>query len=188
MSQGMVVVLTGPSGVGKGTLLRSLFQNHPEMHFSVSATTRGPRPGEVDGRHYYFVDRDEFQRMIDQQELLEWAEFADNFYGTPRQPVIEQLEEGKVVVLEIEVEGARQVRKTFPEALQIFILPPSVEELENRIRRRAQDAEAAIERRLKKAQIEIDAAHEFDLQIVNDDLERTIEQIEVVLFPSVMQS
>jgi len=179
---GKLIVLTGPSGVGKGTLLRSLLQRHPELYFSVSMTTRPPRSGEIPGQHYYFVSRAQFEQMASRGELLEWAEFAGNYYGTPRQPVLEQIRQGKSVVLEIELVGARQIRQTFPEALQIFIMPPSFAELERRIRSRAQDSEAAIARRLTRAREEINAAREFDLQVVNDDLEAALRAIEAALF------
>lgn len=182
MGQGRLIVLTGPSGVGKGTLLRSLLQRHPELHVSVSVTTRSPRPGEVDGQHYYFVSRPTFERMVANGELLEWAEFAGNFYGTPRISVEEHIRQGHWVILEIELEGARQIRRTFPEALRIFILPPSLPELEYRIRHRGQDSEEAITRRLKRAQEEIDAASEFDIQIVNDDFDKALDRIEATLF------
>jgi len=180
-SPGKLVVLTGPSGVGKGTLLRHLRQRHPHLYLSTSATTRNPRPGEVDGQHYYFVSRETFEHMITQGDLLEWAEFAGNYYGTPRQPVEIQIERGNQVILEIELEGARQVAQSFPEALKVFIMPPSKAELERRIRDRGQDDEAAIERRLKRAQVELDAADEFDIQIVNDDLDQALARLEEVL-------
>ncbi len=182
MAKGELIVLTGPSGVGKGTLLRSLLQRHPELFLSISVTTRSPRPGEIDGLHYYFVDRPQFERMVAQGELLEWAEFAGNCYGTPRSPVEAQVSQGQLVILEIELEGARQVRRSFPEAIQIFLLPPSMVELEDRIRSRGQDSEAAITRRLQRAQEEVAAADEFDVQIVNDDLEKALSRIEETLF------
>lgn len=182
MGTGRLIVLTGPSGVGKGTLLKALLKRHPDLYLSVSATTRQPRPGEMDGQHYQFVSRIEFERMVAQGELLEWAEFAGNYYGTPRRPVEEKIRQGKWVVLEIELEGARQIRKTFPEALRIFILPPSLNELEYRLRHRAQDSEEAIVRRLERARSEINAADEFDMQVINDDLDKALERIEVALF------
>ena len=129
---GRLVVFTGPSGVGKGTLLRQLRQRHPELYLSTSATTRSPRPGEIDGKHYYFVSPETFQQMIEKGELLEWAKFAGNCYGTPRQSVEIQIERGNQVILEIELEGARQVAQSFPDALKIFVLPPSYEELERK--------------------------------------------------------
>lgn len=182
MGRGKLVVLTGPSGVGKGTLLRSLLQRHPDLYLSVSATTRSPRPGEVDGKNYYFVSRSAFEQMVAEGEFLEWAEFAGNYYGTPRTPVEKKIAEGKWVILEIELQGARQIRKNFPDALRIFILPPSIPELEYRIRNRGQDTEEAISRRLQRAQEEIDAASEFDIQIVNDDFEKALDRIEAALF------
>jgi guanylate kinase len=180
---GKLIVLTGPSGVGKGTLLRSLLRRHPELYLSISVTTRAPRKGEVQGRDYYFVTRPEFERMAANQQLLEWAEFAGNCYGTPRQPVEAQIKQGTWVVLEIELQGARQIFQSFPDALGIFILPPSLSELEQRLRRRASESEEAILRRLDRARTEIDAVDEFDLRVVNDDIERAIAQIETALFP-----
>lgn len=181
LSQGKLIVLTGPSGVGKGTLMRSLLQRHPELYYSVSATTRSPRPGEIDGKHYHFISRSKFEQLVARGEFLEWAEFAGNYYGTPRQAVLNQINSGKCVVLEIELEGARQIRNSFPEAFSIFILPPSLSELEKRIRSRGQDPEEAIIRRLHRAQDEIHAAHEFDIQIINDDFEAALSSIEEAL-------
>jgi guanylate kinase len=182
MQAGRLIVLTGPSGVGKGTLLRSLLKRHPELYLSVSATTRQPRPGEIDGKHYYFVSRHKFEQMLTAGELLEWAEYAGNYYGTPSLPVERQIQLGQSVILEIEVVGARKIHKTFPTALRIFILPPSLAELEQRIRRRGQDSAEAIAQRLSCAKAEIDAADEFDLQIVNDDLETALFSIEAAIF------
>ncbi|MGA1408820.1 MAG: guanylate kinase [Prochlorotrichaceae cyanobacterium] len=179
---GQVVVLTGPSGVGKGTLLRSVLSQHPELHLSVSATTRSPRPGEVEGQDYYFVSQSVFEDWVATGQLLEWAEYAGNYYGTPRQPVLAQLAQGKTVILEIELEGARQVRQTFPEALQVFVLPPSLAVLEERLRGRSQDSAAAIEKRLDRAKVELAAADEFDVQIVNDSLDQAIVALETTLF------
>ena len=179
---GQLIVFTGPSGVGKGTLLRQLLQRHPEAKLSISATTRAPRAGEVHGQHYYFVSPDTFDAMVTEGQLLEWAQFAGNCYGTPRQPLEALIDEGHLVILEIELEGARQVRETFPRAKQIFVLPPSLEELELRLRQRGQDADSALAKRLARARVELAAADEFDIQIVNDDLERALEELELAVF------
>jgi len=181
-SAGKLIVLTGPSGVGKGTLVKKLLARHPQLYLSVSATTRSPRLGEVNGRDYYFVDRNSFQQMIERGQLLEWAEYAGNYYGTLRATVEEQMALGRFVLLEIELIGARIVGETFPEAHRIFILPPSLEELERRLRARAQDSEAAIAQRLQRARTEIAASHEFDRQIVNCDLETALQELETAIF------
>lgn len=178
---GKLIVLTGPSGVGKGTLVRSLLQRHPQLYLSISATTRSPRAGEADGEHYYFVNRSDFEKMIAENQLLEWAEFAGNYYGTPSLPIEQQIAQGKSILLEIELEGARQIHQSFPSALRIFILPPSFAELEKRLRDRSSDADEAIARRLQRAQVEVDAADEFDLQIVNDDFDTALQQLETAM-------
>lgn len=182
--QGRLIVLTGPSGVGKGTLLKALLQRHPELKLSISATTRSPRAGEVDGVNYYFITRQQFDLMVSEGEFIEWAEFANNCYGTPRRAVEEQLQAGQWVILEIELDGARQIRQSFPEAYRIFILPPSIEELESRIRGRGQDSDDAIDRRLQRAKAEIDAASEFDVQIINDEFHTALDRLELTLFPA----
>ncbi len=182
-AQGRLIVLTGPSGVGKGTLLKALLQRHPELKLSISATTRSPREGEVDGVNYYFITRQQFDLMVSEDEFIEWAEFAKNCYGTPRRAVEEQLKAGEWVILEIELDGARQIRQSFPEAYRIFILPPSIEELESRIRGRGQDSDDAIDRRLQRAKAEIDAANEFDVQIINDEFDAAVDRLELTLFP-----
>ena len=176
--RGKLIVLTGPSGVGKGTLVQILLQRHPEIYLSISATTRAPRPGETYGEHYYFVSRADFKKMISDRQLLEWAEFAGNYYGTPRLPVEQQIAEGKTVLLEVELDGANQISTSCPNALRIFILPPSFSALEQRLRDRATDSSSAIDSRLKRAQIEIASAGEFDVQITNDDLETALHQLE----------
>lgn len=182
LSPGKLMILTGPSGVGKGTLMRTLLQRHPELYYSVSATTRTPRTGEIDGKNYYFISRTNFEQLVAGGEFLEWAEFAGNYYGTPREPVLEKVNSGKIVLLEIELDGARQVRSSFPEAISIFILPPSLRELEKRIRCRNQDSQDAIARRLLLATEEIKAADEFDIQIVNDDFETALHSLERAIF------
>jgi guanylate kinase len=181
-SLGKLIVLTGPSGVGKGTLMQKLLQRHPELYYSVSATTRSPRPGEINGKNYYFVRRSQFEQLVAEGEFLEWAEFAGNYYGTPRAAVLEHIQSGQLVILEIELEGARQIKASYCNTLSIFILPPSFSELARRIRGRGQDSQEAIARRLNRAEEEIKAADEFDIQIVNDDFETALNQIESVLF------
>lgn len=182
LPSGRLIVVTGPSGVGKGTLVRSLLQRHPELHLSLSVTTRPPRPDEIEGQHYHFVCPSQFEQMKAAGELLEWAEFAGNYYGTPRSSVEEYITQGKWVLLEIELEGARKIHQIFPLALRIFILPPSLPELERRLYCRGQDSTEAIIRRLNRARSEINAAGEFDLQIVNDNFETALNRIEAALF------
>ena len=175
---GRLTVITGPSGVGKGTLVQRLLAAHPEIWLSVSATTRAPRDGEVEGKSYCFHSRDQFDALVASGGLLEWAEFAGNCYGTPRGPVDERLKQGRQVLLEIELEGARQVRTTFPEGFQIFLAPPSFEELERRIRDRGTDSEQAIQRRLARAQEELRAKKEFDATVINDSLDQALLDLE----------
>jgi guanylate kinase len=181
-NSGRLIVLTGPSGVGKGTLLQALLQRHPELKLSISATTRSPRTGEIDSVNYYFITRQQFDLMVSEHEFIEWAEFANNCYGTPKRSVEEQLASGEWVILEIELEGARQVRQSFPQATRIFILPPSIQELESRIRGRGQDSDDAIDRRLQRAKAEIDAANEFDVQIINDEFNEALDRLEQTVF------
>ena len=177
-SPGRLTVITGPSGVGKGTLVNRLLQRHQEIWLSISATTRSPREGEVDGVQYFFLSRERFEAQVAAGGFLEWAEFAGNLYGTPRQPVEAQLNAGRPVLLEIELEGARQVRQSFPAGFQVFIQPPCLEELERRIRGRGTDSEEAIGRRLERARIELAAAGEFDACITNDDLAGALAELE----------
>ena len=179
--QGQLTVITGPSGVGKGTLVQRLLERNPNIWLSVSATTRSPREGEQDGLSYFFQSRERFDALVSDGGLLEWAEFAGNCYGTPRAPVEEQLSTGRPVLLEIELEGARQVRRSFPDAVQIFLAPPSFEELERRIRGRGTDPEEAILRRLARAQEELKSKAEFDAVVVNDDLDQAMLRLEQLM-------
>ncbi|WP_225322988.1 guanylate kinase [Synechococcus sp. RSCCF101] len=178
VSPARLTVLAGPSGVGKGTLIGRLLRRHPELWLSVSATTRPPRAGEEEGVHYRFMTREQFMEQAGGDGLLEWAEFAGNCYGTPRAPVEQHLRDGHPVLLEIELEGARQVRRSFPAARQIFIAPPSLEELERRIRLRGTEAEDAIQRRLRRAAVELEATAEFDAVVINDDLDAALDVLE----------
>jgi guanylate kinase len=177
-TSGKLTLITGPSGVGKGTLVNLLLERHPSIWLSVSATTRSPRSGEQEGVQYFFHSRDRFDALVASGGLLEWAEFAGNCYGTPRQPVEERMAEGRPVLLEIELEGARQVRRSFPDGFQIFLAPPSFEELERRIRGRGTDSEEAIQRRLSRARDELKAQAEFDAVVVNDNLDSALQQLE----------
>ena len=176
--KGVLFVISGPSGVGKGTINKMLFDEFDgRVAFSVSATTRGPREGEVDGTHYFFISRQDFENRIANNEFLEHAEYAGNCYGTPRSYVLKLLEEGVSVILEIDLQGAIQVKERMPESVSIFILPPSFEELESRLRGRGTETPEKIEKRLAAAKHEIDMAHTYDYRIVNDDLEDAYAQL-----------
>jgi guanylate kinase len=173
-----LTVITGPSGVGKTTLVEKLLERHPQLWLSISATTRLPRNGEVGGKEYLFLSRKEFEGMLSNDNILEFAEFAGNLYGTPRQPIEDHLESGQPVLLILELVGARQIRRRFPNAKLIFVAPPSFEELERRIRSRNSEDESKIQSRLSRAKIEISASKEFDAVVINDTLERALCEIE----------
>ena len=177
-------MLTGPSGVGKGTIVQALLKLHPQLWLSVSATTRPPRSGEVDGKDYRFMEREAFKADVASGGFLEWAEFAGNCYGTPLGPIEAQLKEGRPVLLEIEVEGARQVRERLPHAVQVFLQPPSLAALETRLRGRRSESERSIQQRLARAEEEMARGAEFDQVIVNDDLAVAIQKVEAVLTES----
>jgi guanylate kinase len=174
---GRLFVITGPSGVGKGTLIRRLRERIPGLELSVSATTRPPRPGEQDGVDYHFASNEEFDRMAREGRLLEHATYSGHKYGTPRSEVEPLLAEGRSVVLEIEVQGARQVRRSMPEAIQVFIAPPSPAALRERLEGRGTDRPEDIERRLSVAQDELAAQREFGHVVVNDDLDRATDEL-----------
>lgn len=173
----LVFVITGPSGVGKGTLIRELRDRVPELELSISATTREPRRGERDGVDYHFLDREEFDRRVAGGEFLEWAEYSGNRYGTLRSEVRQRTERGAPVVLEIEVQGARQVRETMPTAERIFVEPPTPEDLRRRLIGRGTDGPETIERRLEEADKELRARDEFSHRVVNDDVERAANEL-----------
>ena len=179
--RGRLFVISGPSGAGKSSVVKGLRQRR-QFYFSVSATTRGPRPGEEHGVHYWFIAPHEFEKLIEAGELLEWAEYNDRRYGTLRTPVLENLGLGTDVLLEIEVQGARKIRESYPEAVMFFVVPPSIEDLEARLRLRADTSEDEIERRLLIARREIaEAKGVFDFVITNDDLERCIAEVDQLM-------
>jgi guanylate kinase len=181
---GALVVLAGPTAVGKGTVSAHIRDNHPEVLLSVSATTRPPRPGEVEGVTYYFVDDAEFDRMIEAGEFLEWATVHNAYrYGTPRGPIMRALAEGKSVLLEIDIQGARQVREVFPEARLVFLLPPSWDELVRRLTGRGTEDQDEQDRRLQTARAELEVQNEFDYQVVNVDVETAAREV-VELMPT----
>ena len=176
-----VFVITGPSGVGKGTLIRRLRERVPGLALSTSATTRPPREGEEDGRDYHFLSRDEFARRADANEFLEHAAYSGNRYGTLRSEVERRLAAGESVVLEIEIQGARQVRAAMPEAVLVFIAPPDPAALRRRLEGRGTDDPKAISERLRTAEIELDAQQEFQHVVVNDELERAVDELEAIV-------
>jgi guanylate kinase len=182
-----LVVLAGPTAVGKGTVSAYIRENYPDVLLSVSATTRPPRPGEIDGVHYYFVDDAEFDRMVSENELLEWAVVHNSYrYGTPRPPVERALGEGKRVLLEIDLQGARQVRTTMPEAVLVFLLPPTWDELVRRLIGRGTESAEEQQRRLDTARVELAAQNEFDVKVVNNDVgDAAREVVELMAVPVV---
>jgi len=181
MTKGLVFVLSGPSGVGKGTLCSQLRILSPELVYSVSATTRAPRLGEIEGVNYFFKTREQFEAMIQAHELLEWAEYVKNYYGTPKSFVQQTIDQGRDVVLEIEVQGALQVKKHFPEAIFIFVLPPSLGELERRITNRGTESESSILKRMGVAREELKQIEFYDYAIVNDDLEQASNRVQNII-------
>lgn len=178
MAEGKLFVISGPSGVGKGTVISKVMEDVPNIWKSVSATTRKPREGEVDGREYYFMTRDQFKRGIEEGKFLEWAEYAGNFYGTPKESVEEHLAKGENVILEIEVKGSLQVRDSKPESILIFIAPPSMDALESRLRGRGSENERDVELRLEAAKLELDSEKEYNCTFVNDDLPTVVRELE----------
>lgn len=187
--KGVLFVISGPSGVGKGTINQKLFAEFTdEVAFSVSATTRGPREGEIDGTHYFFITRQEFDSRVANNEFLEHAEYAGNCYGTPRSYVLDLLNKGVSVILEIDLQGAVQVKACMPESVSIFILPPSFEELENRLRGRGTETPEKIEKRLAAAKHEMEMAHTYDYRIINDDLDAAYEKLRAVFLDEIRKA
>ena len=183
--RGRLIVVSGPSGAGKSTLIREALEAVPELAYSVSATTRAARPGEVHGEHYVFLSREEFERWIPEGKFLEWAEYSGNLYGTPEARVEELLEAGKSVILEIELQGARQVRRKRPDAVMVFVRAPSLEETRRRLSGRATETAEALETRLATAVGEVAARDEFDVEVINGDREQArkdmIEKMETIV-------
>ena len=179
--KGLLLVVSGPSGCGKGTVLSQVFAKQPNTYYSVSATTRAPRPGEVDGVQYHFLTKEAFEEKIAAGQMLEYAQYAGNYYGTPAQAVDAQLAEGKNVVLEIEVQGAKQVKQRRPEAVMIFIMPPSMKELRRRLTDRGTESQEVIQRRMKTARQEMPQAKDYDYIVFNDTVEEAAEDICAIL-------
>jgi guanylate kinase len=177
LRRGRLVVVSGPSGAGKSTLIRASLEAVPELAYSVSATTRKPREGEVDGRDYIFLSREEFEKWIDEGRFLEWAEYSGNLYGTPEQKVEEYLKTGRSVILEIELQGARKVREKRPDAVMVFVRAPSLEETRKRLEGRATEDDKALEARMTTALKEVEARSEFDYEVVNAEREQAREDI-----------
>lgn len=181
MSKGLTIVLSAPSGGGKGTILKELFARYENLKLSVSATTRNPRPGEEHGVHYFFVSHEEFQTMVDEGKMLEYAQYVGNCYGTPREPVEAMTAKGYDVVLEIEVQGGVQVIKSTPDCVSIFVVPPSMEVLEKRLRGRGTEDEATVAKRIATAKGEIPQSKYYDYIVVNDDLETVVGEIAAII-------
>ena len=180
-TKGKTFIVSGPSGVGKSTVLKALLEKQPDLYFSVSATTRSPRPGELDGIHYHFMDVDSFRKWIAMDQFLEYAEYVGNFYGTPKKFVDEAMEQGKDVVLDIEVQGALQVVHKRPDVVRIFIAPPSWQALEERLTSRGTDSPEKVQKRLVRAKVELQTANTYDYFVINDTVERAVREINAIM-------
>nr|WP_295278386.1 guanylate kinase [uncultured Blautia sp.] len=181
MSRGVLVVVSGFSGAGKGTIMKSLMAKYDNYALSVSATTRNPRPGEEDGREYFFRTREEFEEMIDQDQLIEYAQYVGNYYGTPKAYVEEQLSQGRDVILEIEIQGARKIKKKFPDAVLVFVTAPSMEELKERLVGRGTETQTVIRQRLARASQEAEGVEEYDYLLVNDELDLAVDRLHNII-------
>ncbi|MGL4363193.1 MAG: guanylate kinase [Cellulosilyticaceae bacterium] len=185
--EGLKIVLSGPSGSGKGTIVKELIQDE-QFVLSISATTRAQRDGEIHGSHYFFRTREEFESMIAKEELLEYACFCDNYYGTPKDFINTTIESGKDIILEIEVQGALQVKSVYPDAIFIFVMPPTMDELRNRLVGRNTETLDVIEKRLSRALDEVQLFKEYDYVVVNDDLNQAVEAIKNIVFAEKLKS
>ena len=181
MKKGKTFIISGPSGVGKSTVLSALLEKRSNVYFSVSATTRDPRPGELDGIHYHFMDVDSFRKWIAMDQFLEYAEYVGNFYGTPKRFVDEAMDQGKDVILDIEVQGAIQVTSKRPDTVRIFIAPPSWSELERRLTERGTDSKDKIQKRLLRAKVEFQTAHTYDYFVINDTVENAVKELDAIM-------
>ena len=181
MGRGLLIVVSGASGTGKGTVCKKILEDLPAVAYSISATTRAPRPGEVDGKEYYFISRDEFKAWIDDGKFLEFAEVYGNYYGTPLNKIEERLKCGEDILLEIDVQGALNVKRKMPEGIYIFLLPPSLEELRRRIEGRGTETPESLKRRLANAVAEIQIGREYDYAVVNDSVDNAAAQIKAIL-------
>lgn len=184
MNKGVLFIISAPSGTGKSTIVGEVLKADPNIRFSVSATTRDPRPGETDGESYYFMSREKFDSLVNSGGMLEHAEFCGNCYGTPKGPVFKNLEEGHDVILEIETVGASQVMESCPEAVGIFILPPSLKTLYHRLKKRSTDSEEVIKDRVSKAAGEVRKAYKYDYVVINDDLDTAISEVRQIISAS----
>ncbi len=181
MKKGKTFIVSGPSGVGKSTVLQALLSKRDDLYFSVSATTRPAREGETDGVHYHFLDVETFQQWIAEDQFLEYAEYVGNFYGTPKRFVDEAMEQGKDVILDIEIQGAIQIAAKRPETIRIFIAPPSWAELERRLSSRGTDSQEKIQKRLVRAKVEFQTAHTYDYFVINDSVENAVRELEAIM-------
>lgn len=181
MRKGKTFIICGPSGVGKGTVVARLLASDPTLYFSVSATTRAPRPGEVDGKHYHFLTQEQFEEWVREDQFLEHAEFVGNRYGTPRRFIDKAMEQGRDVILDIEIQGAEQVHQKRPDAVRIFIAPPSWDELERRLIGRGTEDMDKVKSRLKRGKEEFLVAKDFDYFVINDTVDRAVEEISAIM-------
>ncbi len=179
--KGFLIVLSGPSGAGKNTLMNAVFPTIPNLQYSVSVTTRPPRQGEIEGVDYFFRSRDEFDQMIAQDELLEWAEFCENRYGTPRSFVDNAIEDGRTVIMDVDIQGAAQIREQMPDAVFIFLLPPTWDELKQRLLDRGKDPDEAIHWRLEQSYVEMKHIVNYDYFIINDQLDNAAERLRTII-------